>query len=306
LQKPFPFQYVHFTMNLHKTKLITGLWRLASWDHRQQSLLHFIHQNLELGIDTFDHADIYGGYTCESLFGEALNLEPSLRPQIKLITKCGIKLPYQRFEGIRLNYYDTSKKHIVESAHQSLANLHTDYIDLLLIHRPDPLLDADEVADAFQTLKQQGKVLNFGVSNFTPFQFQLLQSRLDFPLATNQVEFSLMHMHPAHDGTLDQCQQLRIAPMAWSPLAGGRLLTEDSEQTHRIRGVMHQMRDELNGAEPDQIALAWIMQHPAHVVPVLGSGNIHRIKSACEASTIKLTREQWFMLWAASNGHNVP
>ena len=293
-------------MNLHNTKLITGLWRLASWELRQQSLLSFIHQNLELGIDTFDHADIYGSYTCESIFGEALSLEPGLRPKLKLITKCGIKLPYQRFEGIRLNFYDTSKPHIIDSVHHSLANFKTDYLDLLLIHRPDPLLDADEVADAFQTLKQQGKVLNFGVSNFTPFQFQLLQSRLDFQLVTNQVEFSLLHMQPAHDGTLDQCQQLRIAPLAWSPLAGGRLLTDFSEQAQRLRSVMQQLRDELNGAEADQIALAWIMRHPAHIVPILGTGNIDRIKSACQAIDLKLTREQWFMLWAASNGHNVP
>lgn len=287
-------------------KFITGFWRLAGWNMRGNDLLSFVKQNLDLGIDWFDHADIYGGYSCEAIFGEALALEPGLRNHFRLITKCGIKLKEGRFPDLRLNYYDTGKEHIIASVEFSLKNLHTDHIDLLLIHRPDPLMDADAVAEAFTELKNSGKVLSFGVSNFTPFQVDLLASRLPFELVANQVEFSVMYVNPAHDGTLDQCQQRRIAPLAWSPLAGGRLFNEQSEQAGRIRETLNTISYELGGASYDQIALAWVMKHPSQVIPVLGSGNIQRIENAVKALDIQLTREQWFMLWVASVGHRVP
>lgn len=196
------------------SRLVAGLWRLASWGLRDAELLDLIHACLDLGITTFDHADIYGGYTNEELFGRALALEPALRERMQLVTKCGIKLVSAHRPAHTFHCYDTSQAHIVASVENSLRLLGTDCLDLLLIHRPDPLLDADEMAEAFAALRQAGKVLHFGVSNFTPWQFDLLASRLDFPLVTNQVEVSVLHLETLHDGTLDQCQRLGIAPMA--------------------------------------------------------------------------------------------
>jgi len=258
-----------------------------------------------LALAVFDLADIYGNYEAERCFGLALKASPTLRDRLLLITKCGLKLVSDKFPQHRIKYYDTTKQHIIASAEQSLKHLHTDRIDLLLIHRPDPLMDADEVAEAFTQLKQSGKVLNFGVSNFSPAQFDLIGSRLSFPLMTNQVEFSVLHTQPLFDGTLDQCQTLNISPMAWSPLAGGRLFKSHEEQPSRVRSMLQTIGAEL-GLTIDQVAMAWIAMHPARVVPITGSGKIENIRLAMEASKVKLSRQQWFAILAASQGHEVP
>jgi predicted oxidoreductase len=225
---------------------------------------------------------------------------------MQLVTKCGIKLVSERRPAHGLKHYDTSRAHIVASVENSLRALHTDRLDLLLIHRPDPLLDADEVARAFAELRQAGKVLHFGVSNFTPGQFELLASRLEFPLVTNQVELSVMHLDALHDGTADQCQRLGIAPMAWSPLGGGRLFRADGEQAVRVRRALETVGEALGGATADQVALAWILRHPARFLPILGTGRLDRIRRAAEAEGLALSREQWFTIWTASAGHEVP
>uniref|UniRef100_UPI00046430B9 aldo/keto reductase n=1 Tax=Franconibacter pulveris TaxID=435910 RepID=UPI00046430B9 len=203
------------------SRLVMGYWRLMEWKFSARELVSFIEAHLDSGITTVDHADIYGGYQCEAAFGEALRLAPHLRQRIEIVTKCGIATTAK--EENTLGHYITSREHILRSAETSLKNLATDSLDLLLIHRPDPLMDADEVAEAFLALHQSGKVRHFGVSNFTPAQFMLLQSRLPFTLATNQVEISPVYQPLLLDGTLDQLQQLRIRPMAWSCLGGGRL-----------------------------------------------------------------------------------
>jgi len=290
----------------HCSRLALGVWRAAEWNLSRAELLEYIEACLELGITTFDHADIYGDYTCERLFGEALAEARSLRSQMQLITKCGIKLISSHRPSHRLKHYDTSRDHIIASAENSLRQLQTDYVDVLLIHRPDPLMNADEVAETFTHLRQSGKVLHFGVSNFTPSQFNLLASRLDFPLVTNQIEISVQHLDPFWDGTLDQCQQLRIAPMAWSPLGGGNIFQETDRQSEQLRQVLIATGKELNGAPIDQIALAWLLRHPAQIVPVLGSGKIERLKSAIESTTLSLSREQWFAIWTAATGKDVP
>ncbi len=179
-------------------------------------------------------------------------------------------------------------------------------MDVLLIHRPDPLMDADEVAEAFVQLRQSGKVLHFGVSNFTPFQFELLASRLDFPLVTNQVQFSAMYLSTWYDGTLDLCQRLRISPMAWGPLGGGRLFHEETKWAESLRKEMYAVGAALGGASLDQVALAWILKHPARIVPILGTGKIERVRSAVEAEGLELSREQWFRIWVASTGTRLP
>lgn len=288
------------------SRLAVGFWRLAQWGMNPAERLTLVEHCLDAGLTTFDHADIYGGYTCEALFGEALTLNPALRHKMELVTKCGIKLVSEKRPNHSFHCYDTSKEHIITSVENSLRALRTDYIDLLLIHRPDPFMDADDTAAGLTAVIQSGKVLNIGVSNFTPSQFDLLASRLSFPLATNQIELSVLYMTPLHDGTLDHCQKLRVAPMAWSPFGGGRLFTAQDEQAAQVRHMLTQIGQELGGATVDQVALAWLLAHPAHIIPVLGSGNWERIQQTITAESLPLSREQWFRIWTASAGHEVP
>lgn len=287
------------------SRIVTGVMRLREWAMDTDALLNFIHECLDMGITTFDHADIYGSYTCEALFGKALAAEPSLRGRLELVTKCGIQLVSPNRPDTRVHHYDTSRDHIVASAERSLRNLRTDALDLLLIHRPDPLMDADEVAEALSSLRQSGKVRHVGVSNFMPWQFHLLQSRLDFPLVTNQIELSVLYLDPLHDGTLDQMQRLRVPPMAWSPVAGGRLFNQADERARRVRSALEGIGREV-GASVDAVALAWLLRHPARVLPVMGTGKIERLREAVAAENITLDRQQWFAVWEASAGHEVP
>ena len=283
-----------------------GLWRLTEWNFDAQRLLAWTSQVLDLGINVFDLADIYGDYEVEARFGDALALDLSIRKRMFLITKCGIKLVSTKRPEHRIKHYDTGRAHIVASVENSLTQMRTDRIDLLLIHRPDPLMDADEVAEAFTALKESGKVLEFGVSNFAPAQFDLLASRLPFPLVTNQIQFSVLHLDPIYDGTFDQCQQLRISPMAWSPLAGGTLFRGRGEAAARVRIALESVGRELGGLTLDQVAFAWILAHPARIVPVLGTSNLDNVRHVLQASRLRLTREQWFTVLAAAQGHEVP
>jgi predicted oxidoreductase len=288
------------------SRLVVGLWRLADWDLSDRETLNLIHASIDEGITSFDHANIYGDYACEELFGRALALNPALRDQMQIATKCGIALVSDKRPQHALKHYNTSRDHIVTSAENSLRMLRTDHLDLLLIHRPDPFMDPDQVAEAFSALRDSGKVLHFGVSNFTPSQFELLQSRLDFTLVTNQVELSVVNMEVLHDGTADQCQQLGIAPMAWSPLAAGELFGGETEQAVRLRHVLGEVGQALGGAAIDQVALAWILCHPARFLPILGTGKIERIRRSAKAEALSLTRQQWFAIWSASTGTEVP
>ncbi len=239
------------------------------------------------------------------MFGNVLRENPSLRKKIQVVTKCGIKLISQKFPEHKLHCYDTSKAHIIKSAENSLRNLSTDYIDLLLIHRPDPLMRADDTAEAFYDLKKSGKVLHFGVSNFLPTQFNLLQSRLDFPLITNQIEVSVLNTDHFDNGNIDFLQEKRISPMVWSPFAGGRIFWENSEQANRVRNALNEIANKYQ-VGIDAAATAWLLVHPVNFIVVLGSGKIDRIKSALKGLEIKLTREEWFKIWIASKGHDVP
>jgi predicted oxidoreductase len=282
--------------------LIMGYWRLMEWQLSPAALLDLMKYHLDLGVTTLDHADIYGGYQCEEAFGKALRLEPSLRARMEIVSKCGIALTAKPEHA--LNHYNTGKAHIIASAENSLRKLGTDYLDLLLIHRPDPLMDADEVADAFISLKQAGKVKHLGVSNFTPRQFELLQSRLPFPLVTNQLEISPLNQSTTLDGTLDQCQQLRIKPMAWSCLGGGRLFT--GQEYAPLRAELEQIRHEVGAQHIEQLVYAWVMMLPSQPLPLIGSGKRERIAAAVAAESIVLTRQQWFRIRKAALGYDVP
>ncbi|MBN1583510.1 MAG: aldo/keto reductase [Anaerolineae bacterium] len=282
------------------SRIAQGFGSAVRWQKNPHEILEHVSECIDLGVTTLDIAAVYGGGQAETLLGDALALKPALRDKVQLVTKCSIGI-----WDTSQSYYDTSKAHILWSVDQSLRKLKTDRVDVLLIHRPDPLMDADEVASAFSTLRQSGKVLFFGVSNFTPSQFELLASRLSFPLVTNEVQFSVMHLDSWYDGTLDLCQKLRISPMAWGPLGGGRLFKGDTEQGVRLREELGQIGKDL-GATMDQVALAWLLKHPAGIVPILGTGKADRIRNAVQAEGISLSREQWFKIWVASTGNPLP
>lgn len=288
------------------SELVQGYWRLADWGMTPQERLTFLKKHIELGVTTVDHADIYGGYECEKLFGEALALDKSLRSEIQIVTKCDINLCTPKNPDRKINHYDTSASHIYQSVNNSLERLGVDEIDLLLIHRPDVLMDADEVAEAFSELHKVGKVKHFGVSNFTPRQFELLQSRVSKSLVTNQVEINPLNFEVAHDGTLDQLQMLRARPMAWSCLAGGEIFAGQTEQAKRVREELELIRQEVGAQSIDQVIFAWIRRLPSNPLPIIGSGKIDRVKAAVDSLGIELTREQWYRIWVASKGHGVP
>jgi predicted oxidoreductase len=283
--------------------IVAGCWRLDQWGWTPQERLRWIEQCVELGVTSFDHADIYGGYTVEALFGEALALAPGLRSRLQLVSKCGIQLVSPQRPQHRVKAYDSSRGHIVASVEHSLKALRTDHLDLLLLHRPDPLLDADEVAEAFEHLRTAGKVQHFGVSNYSPAQFELLASRTS--LVTNQVECSLLHPAPLHDGSFDQMQRLRLSPMIWSPLAGGRLFSGNGEREQRVRSALEAVAREY-GCSAATVAHAWLLRLPCRPHPIVGSRRIEAMREAVAALSLRLDAPTWHALWSASAGHPVP
>lgn len=282
--------------------LIAGYWRLMEWGMTPQQVVAFIEHHLALGITTVDHADIYGDYQCEAAFGDALRLAPGLREKLQIVTKCGIATRAKPEH--RIGHYITEASHILHSAENSLRHFNTDYLDLMLIHRPDPLMDADEIAEAFMALHQSDKVRHFGVSNFTASQFTLLQSRLPFSLVTNQLEISPLEQTSLLDGSLDQCQQNRIRPMAWSCLGGGRLFNDPHYQP--LRDELEQVKQEIGASNIEQVVYAWVMKLPSRPLPIIGSGKIERVKEAVGACQLTLDRQQWFRIRKAAIGYEVP
>lgn len=284
------------------SRIVAGMWRMGEWGMTVEQRVALIEQCLDLGVTTFDHADIYGSYSVEGLFGEALRARPSLRDRMQLVSKCGIKLVAPQRPEHTFKSYDTSAAHIIQSAEESLRQLHTDRLDLLLIHRPDPLMDFDEVAQAFTTLREAGKVLHFGVSNFTRHQFECLNRRIQ--LATNQVEFSPLHVDPIYDETFDGLQDLKVPPMIWSPLAGGRLFNSLDANAEEVRLVVKQIADEL-GQPFASVVFAWIMALPCKPVPITGSGRIEAIELAVRATGFSLSRTDWFRILRAARQADV-
>jgi predicted oxidoreductase len=287
---------------LELSRIVAGMWRMAEWGMTLEQRIGLIEQCIALGVTSFDHADIYGGYGVEGLFGEALHNRPSLRQRIELVSKCGIKLLSPKRPQHAIQHYDTTAAHIVASCEESLRQLHTDYLDLLLIHRPDPLMDFDEIAEAFTALRQAGKVRHFGVSNFSRHQFEALNRRIE--LATNQVEFSPLCIAPMFDQTFDGMQDLRIAPMVWSPLGGGRLFSSNDTNAENLRLVIKEIADRI-GQPFASVVFAWIMQLPSRPIPLTGSGRIESIAIAVTGTGFTLERNDWFRVLRAARGHEV-
>jgi predicted oxidoreductase len=283
--------------------IAAGCWRLLDWRWGPDEVRAWITQCIDLGITTFDHADIYGDYRVNALFGEALAGDPALARQIQIVTKCNIALRSGARPTNRVKHYNSTAGYIRASVEAQLGDLRIDHIDVLLLHRPDPLLDADEVASAGAELQAAGKVRHLGVSNFGVTQLDLLGSRT--PLVTNQVEHSLLHTPPLFDGTFDRCQQLRIRPMLWSPLGGGRLFDDHDPHAEQIRHVAQVMAGDY-GVSLATLALAWLLAEPARPIPVVSSSRPSGLSDAAAAVRVVLDRQDWFTLLAASTGSEVP
>lgn len=278
------------------SRIIAGVWR---WHTVSPEIVdRLVHTALDEGITTFDHADIYGDHTCEEIFGRTLKSQPALREKMQLVTKCGIKFPSARRPNTWIKHYNTSEDHIVWSAENSLKMLGTDHIDLLLIHRPDPLLNPHEVSEAFVKLKAAGKVLHFGVSNFTPSQFRMLQHHLPMPLVTNQIEISLARVEPLLNGDLDLMLEVGASAMAWSPLGGGKMNFDDREWFGKASKY---------NATYSQLALAWLLRHPSNIFPIIGTTKPERIQESAKAVNFHIDTQDWFeMLKWAMGGREMP
>lgn len=293
---------VKLSDTLEFSRLIYGMWRLGDDSDTSAAYVEKkIQVCLDQGITTFDQADIYGGYAAEAVLGGALKANPALRARMEIVTKCDIVAPVGRYADAKVKHYDTSRAHIEKSVETSLSEMGIDTIDLLLIHRPDPLMDHHETGAALDDLVKSGKVKNIGVSNFRPWDWELLRSAMSNPLVTNQIEISLAEISPFTNGDLAFHQRLGTTLMAWSPLGGGSLITES--------GQLGMVMDEIAGAsgvDRSAVAIAFLLAHPAKLLPVMGTNNIERIARISDALKVTLDRETWYRLYEAALGNEVP
>ncbi|QTN34620.1 aldo/keto reductase [Cognatishimia activa] len=293
---------VSLTSDLSFSRLVYGMWRIG--DVEDTSPAHVeakIQACLDQGITTFDQADIYGDYGAEEILGGALRANPALRDRMEIVTKCDIIAPIGRWSHAPVKYYDTSRAHIEASVDQSLKGMGIDHIDLLLIHRPDPLMDHEETGAALDDLVKSGKVRSVGVSNFRPWDWDLLQSAMSNKLVTNQLEISLSEISPFTNGDIAFHQKNGQPMMAWSPLGGGGLMTQDSDLAKRMDAIAAEV-----GVDRAAVAVAFLLRHPANILPVLGTNNLDRIKTISDAMKVSLSREAWFTLYEAALGKEVP
>ncbi len=295
-------QRVKLSDTLEMSRLVYGMWRLG--DDSDTSAAHVeakIQACLDQGITSFDQADIYGDYGAEAVLGNALRANPALRAKMEIVTKCDIVAPVGRYSNAKVKYYDTSRAHILKSVETSLTEMAIDHIDLLLIHRPDPLMDHHETGAALDEVVASGKVGAVGVSNFRPWDWTLLQSAMKTPLVTNQIEISLGQIGPFTNGDLAFHQQHGQPVMAWSPLGGGLLMAGNPP----VGIVADEIAAEF-GVDRAAVAVAFLLAHPAGILPVMGTNNLSRIKTISDALKVNLDRESWFRLYEAALGHEVP
>jgi predicted oxidoreductase len=284
------------------SSIIAGTMNWGVWDKNltTKEMEHTIQICLENKITTFDHADIYGDYTTESDFGKAFASSKISREKMQFVSKCGIQLPSE-VRNNAVKHYDCSKEYIIWSVENSLKNLRTDYLDVLLLHRPSPLMIADEIAEAVMKLKSEGKIIDFGVSNFTSSQTELVRQKTE--ISYNQVQFSATNFEPMIDGSFDYMQMNNIRPMSWNPL--GCVFREDIPQTRRLKNLLASLVSKYHFGS-DTILLSWILQHPAKVLPIAGTVNISRIQLLMKAAELQLEKEDWFSIWTESAGNPVP
>ena len=287
---------VDLSNSTNLSRIIYGMWRLA--DDTDTSIKHIddkINSCLNQGITTFDQAAVYGSYSAEALFGNVIKANPGLRNKIEIVTKCGIVNPSDRYSNISVSHYDTSREHINDSVEMSLKNMSTDYIDLLLIHRQNPFMDNNETGRALDDIVSSGKVRAVGVSNFKPWDWNLLQSAMKTQLVTNQIELSLSTNDAFTNGDLAFHQGQSTAVMAWSPLGGGKLMTDKGF----LGKVIHKTATKLN-VDRAAVAVAWLLAHPAKICPVMGTNNLERIAKISDAMSCNMDLETWFELYTAT------
>lgn len=284
------------------SKIIAGTMTWGVWGKNcsTQQMIELMNCCLENNITTFDHADIYGDYTTEAEFGKAFNESKIDRSTIQLISKCGIQMESDKRNNF-VKHYDYATSYIIGSVEQSLRNLQTDYLDLLLLHRPSPLMRADDIAEAIAKLKQDGKILDFGVSNFTPLQTDLIETKIK--INYNQISFSITDFEAMTNGSLDHMQTRNITPMCWSPL--GTVFRQDNDQTRRLKKILANFSDKYE-FPADIILLAWILKHPAGILPVGGTADPSRLANLMKATTVNMELQDWFALWSESAGVPVP
>jgi predicted oxidoreductase len=293
---------VSLTNNVSLSRIVYGMWRLS--DDKDTSTAHVqakIEACLEQGITSMDQADIYGGYEAEEVLGNALKVAPALKDKIEIVTKCDIVAPAGRYADAPCKYYDTSRAHILASVDHSLRLMDVDKIDLLLVHRPDPLMDHHETGAALDEVVASGKVRSIGVSNFKPWDWSLLQSAMGTQLCTNQIEISLVAHDAFTNGDIAMLQEKGIAPMAWSPLGGGSLMSQSSSQ---LRDKMQEIAAETE-TDAASVAIAWLLRHPANIMPVMGTNTLSRISKFSDALAVNMSRTRWYELYTLALGHEV-
>lgn len=288
---------VYLSSDLALSAIVQGFWRLDKWNFSAGELADFMNGCIERGVTSFDTAEIYAGTRCESMMGEAFRKDPSIRRRIQLVSKTGISR--KEINGKTFGYYDTTYERVVRSCKESLQRLHTDYLDLYLIHREDPCLDPWETARALKELKKEGLVREIGVSNFDPFKFDALNRAADGELVTNQIEWNPVCFEHFNSGMMDYLTVRKIHPMIWSPLAGGRLFKGEDSLCSR---AMEKIREvaERHGEETETIVYAWIMYHPVGAVPICGSSRLERLDKAVRALDVKLEHFEWYEIYTAS------
>ena len=288
------------------SRMVYGTWRMLDTKPTAQEINRRLHACLELGITTLDTAEIYGLYEVEQVLGTALALSPGLRDKFEIITKAGIYVPCSYHPDRRTAHYNATGPRLLKSVEKSLRFLGTDHVELFLVHRPDWLTRADDTAAGLNELLRAGKIRAAGVSNYSAAQFDLLNARMEQPLVTNQIEFHLLHPEPINDGTLHQCEKLGVLPMAWSPLAGGRIFDPSNPAAARLAEAAKSMSARYRGVTLEQLAYAWILAHPSQPLPVIGTNKLERLQSAAQADGIVLEREDWYALWEAAQGRRIP
>lgn len=295
---------IKLSADLELSQVVMGCMRIVDSKISEEDLLKNVEACLDMGVTSIDHAPVYGCYTCEKIFGDAvLRKRPELRSKMEIITKTGIVLPGR--EGNKTIYYKSTKEEILKEMDESLEKLGTDYVDLLLVHRPDPLADPSETADALETLVKQGKVRQVGVSNFMPSQMTMLQSRLSLPITTNQMELSVKNTDNFFNGVVDDAFTRKMPLMAWSPLGGGSVFKGEDEQSVRLRAVLTEIAQD-HGTTMDAIMYAWLFVHPVQIAAITGTMNADRIRTAAEATDISLSYDEWYRILEASRGYSVP
>lgn len=273
------------------SEAIYGFWRWRDeGDATTSKIEKTINLCLDLGVNTFDHADIYGDFTIEEHFGRIIQNKSFKRDDIVLFSKCGIR---KSADGLQ-TYYDTSRKHILESIENSLRKLKTDYLDIFLLHHSDLLADPEETAMALSEVVKSGKAKHIGITNFTVFQHLLLASYLRIPIVTNHIELNLMNTSAIEDGRIDLIRQKFSKPLAWAPLAGGKILNDTDEKSVRLRNKLEEIGQKYN-ANIEQMAVAWLMK--LGTLPIIGSLNETRIRNAASASAIKMEQHEWYEIY---------